>query len=60
MGVVLPQSGRGFKFFARNCTIGTPLQEILDPPLSTMIATSNNNDGILQRNEDKINSQVAI
>ena len=33
MGVVLPQSGRGFTIFARNCTIGTLLQEILDPPL---------------------------
>ena len=33
MGVVLPESGRGFKNFARNCAAGTPLQEILDPPL---------------------------
>ena len=36
MGVVLPQSGRGFNFrarYARNCTVGTPLQEILDPPV---------------------------
>ena len=34
MGVVLPQSWHGFKNFARNRTIGTPLQEILDPPLT--------------------------
>ena len=35
MGVNLPQSGRGFKNFARNSTTGTPLQEILDPRLAT-------------------------
>ena len=27
MGVVLPQSGRGFKIFVRNCTIGTPFRK---------------------------------
>ena len=33
MGVVLPPKWAWLQNFARNCTIGTPLHENLDPPL---------------------------